>query len=488
MQTMNPLDSSFLHIEDAVTHMHIGTVGIFEGPPPGADEVSSAIAGQLPLVPRYRQKVRFVPLELGRPAWVDDPHFNLDYHVRRTALPSPGGDDELRNLVGRVMSQQLDRTKPLWEIWIVEGLDDGRWGFVSKVHHCMVDGVSATDLLSVVLDSERDPEPPAADPWRPEREPNPAELIAHALALRAASPYEGIRTALAAIRGPRRLAREALHVGRGLVSLGRLAQPPPASSLNGPIGPHRRWDWARARLGEVKQIREAHGGTVNDVVLAAITGGFRELLLGRGEEVQDRVVRSLVPVSVRAEHERGSYDNKVSAMFAELPVAIEDPVERLHSIHRQMQQLKRSGEAVAAERLTALGGFAPAMLLALAGRVGSRIPQRSVNTVTTNVPGPQQPLYMCGRRMLEAFPFVPLGGSVRIGVAIFSYDGNINFGVTGDRDGAPDIGVLCRGIERGIAELLSAPSGASNQGPGRGRRKHAAAQAEPARSDVEVPR
>jgi WS/DGAT/MGAT family acyltransferase len=230
------------------------------------------------------------------------------------------------------------------------------------------------------------------------------------------------------------------------------------STLNGPIGPHRRWDWGRARLREVKQIREAHGGTINDVVLAAITNGFRALLLSRGEPVQGRVIRTLVPVSVRAENERGTYNNKVSAMFAELPVEIEDPVQRLGAIHEQMQDLKRSGQAVAAERLTALSGFAPAMLLAVAGRVGTRLPQSSINTVTTNVPGPQQPLYLAGKRMLEAFPFVPLGGHVRVGVAIFSYDGGINFGVTGDLDTAPDIDVLCRGIEAGVAELLPADS------------------------------
>jgi diacylglycerol O-acyltransferase / wax synthase len=454
MQTMSPLDASFLHIEDAVTHMHIGSVGIFEGPPPAADEVSAAIAGRLPLVPRYRQKVRFVPLALGRPTWVDDAHFNLDYHVRRTALPSPGGDQELRNLVGRVMSQQLDRAKPLWELWVAEGLDRGCWALISKTHHCMVDGVSATDLLSVLLDAERDPNPPQRDPWKPEAEPNPAELVAHALAQRAASPYEGARTALAAVRGPRRVVREALEVGRGLANLRQVAGPGRSTSLNGPIGPHRRWDWARSRLSDIKRIREAHGGTVNDVVLVAITGGFRELLLERGEPVDGRVVRTLVPVSVRAEQERGTYNNKVSAMFAELPVEIGEPVARLNAIREQMQQLKRSGQAVAAERLTSLSGFAPAMLLALAGRVGSRLPQRAVNTVTTNVPGPQHPLYLAGRRMLEAFPFVPLGGSVRIGVAIFSYDGNINFGVTGDRDTAADIAVLCAGIEHSIDELI----------------------------------
>jgi diacylglycerol O-acyltransferase / wax synthase len=457
MQTMSPLDASFLHVEDDVTHMHIGSVGIFEGPAPGPGEVQAAIAARLPLVPRYRQKVRFVPLALGRPVWVDDPHFNLAYHVRRTALPAPGGDQELRNLVGRVMSQQLDRAKPLWELWVAEGLDDGRWALISKTHHCMVDGVSATDLLSVILSDERDSSAVSSDPWTPAPEPNSAELVGRSLARRAASPYEAARTALAAARGPRRAARQAAVVARGLANLRPLLNPNPGSSLNGPIGPHRRWDWARARLSEVKQIRALHGGTVNDVVLAAITHGFRELLLSRHESVHERVIRSLVPVSVRTEDERGTYNNKVSAMFAELPVEIEDPVLRLRAVHEQMQDLKHSGQAVAAERLTALSGFAPAMLLSLAGRVGTRLPQASINTVTTNVPGPQHPLYVCGRRMLEAFPFVPLGGWVRVGVAIFSYDGGINFGVTGDYDTAPDIGVLCRGIEEGVAELLGAP-------------------------------
>ncbi len=464
MQTMSPLDASFLHIEDAVTHMHIGSVGIFEGPPPGPGEVKTAIAARLPLVPRYRQKVRFVPLMLGRPTWVDDQHFNLDYHLRRTALPAPGGDEELRNLVGRVMSQQLDRAKPLWEMWVAEGLDDGRWALISKTHHCMVDGVSATDLLSVMLSTERDSVPPAVDRWRPDPDPSGGALITHALAARASSPYEGVRGLLSAARGPRRVASQLAEVTRGLVNLRPLLSPAAGSSLNGPIGPHRRWDWARARLLDVRQIREAHGGTINDVVLAAITNGFRDLLLGRGESVEGRVIRTLVPVSVRTEDDRGAYNNKVSAMFAELPVELEDPLARLSSLREQMQHLKHSGQAVAAERLTALGGFAPAMLLALAGRVGTRLPQSSVNTVTTNVPGPQQPLYLAGKRMLEAFPFVPLGGHVRVGVAIFSYDGGINFGVTGDLDSAPDIGVLCRGIEHGVTQLLDAAARKAGSG------------------------
>ena len=458
MEMMSPLDALFLDVEDAVTHMHIGSVGIFEGPAPGPGEVQSAVAARLPQVPRYRQKVRFVPLALGRPAWVDDPHFNLEYHVRRTALPAPGRDEELRNLVGRVMSQQLDRAKPLWEMWVAEGLGDGRWAVISKVHHCMVDGVSGTDLMTVILGKKREATAAVDDDWAPAAEPSSAALVTYALAHRAASPREGVRTVLSAARGPRRVARQTVDATRGLVNLRMLLSRNPSSTLNGPIGPHRRWDWARARLVDIKQIRALHGGTINDVVLAVITGGYRELLLSRGETVEGRVVRTLVPVSVRADDAHGTYDNKVSAMFAELPVGLEDPVERVHSLHEQMQDLKQSGQAVAAERLTALGGFAPAMLLALGGRVATRLPQSSVNTVTTNVPGPQYPLYLAQRRMLEAFPFVPLGGHVRVGVAIFSYDGGINFGVTGDLDTTRDIGVLCRAIERGVAELLGAPS------------------------------
>jgi WS/DGAT/MGAT family acyltransferase len=329
----------------------------------------------------------------------------------------------------------------------------------------MVDGVSATDLLSVILDSEREPEGPVDhDDWEPKPEPTSIELLTHSLSLRAASPYEAARTALAVVRGPRKAAGQAVAAGRGLLNMRGLLNPNPYSTLNGPIGPHRTWDWARARLGDIKEIRAKHGGTVNDVVLAVITNGFRELLQSRGEDFSGRVIRTLVPVSVRADSERGTYNNKVSAMFAELPVNVEDPVERVSVIHEQMQDLKSSGQAVAAERLTALGGFAPGVLLALGGRVATRLPQSSVNTVTTNVPGPQKPLYLAGRRMLEAFPFVPLGGHVRVGIAIFSYDGGINFGVTGDRDSAPDVDVLCKGIERGVAELLGKPTAPKRSG------------------------
>jgi diacylglycerol O-acyltransferase / wax synthase len=452
MSTMSPLDASFLHIEDDKTHMHIGSVAIFEGPAPSNEEVQAMVAAKLSLVPRYRQKVRFVPLGLGRPVWVDDPHFNLTYHVRQTALPEPGGNEELRNLVGRVMSQQLDRSKPLWEMWVVEGMDAGRWALLSKVHHCMVDGVAGTDLLAVLLDQERKPAPPPAGIWHPSPEPSDAQVLGEALVERALSPYEMLRGARAATRAPRELASRLYEAARGLVAMRGLiwsAQ----SSLNGSIGPHRRWDWARSQLADVKAVRAGLGGTVNDVVLAAITNGFRQLLQSRGEPVEGRSVRTMVPVSVRSAGERGTYNNRVSAMFAELPVGIADPAERLDAIRTQMEGLKESKQAVAGEVLTSLTGFAPPMLLSLGTRVFMRIPQRSLNTVTTNVPGPQFPLYAAGRRMLEAFPYVPLAGTVRIGIAIFSYDGTLNFGVTGDYDSAADIGVLCRGIQEGAGEL-----------------------------------
>ena len=456
MDRLSPLDASFLYIEDdGVSHMHIASVAIFEGPSPGIDAVRRMVAGHLPLVPRYRQKVRTVPLDLGRPVWVDDPHFNLEYHVRHTALPSPGGDEELRNLVGRVMSQRLDRSRPLWEMWMVEGMTDDRWAIFSKSHHCMVDGVSGTDLLTIVLDRDPNAVPPPGDDWRPAQEPSAAELAARAVRDLALTPYEQLRALRSAAQRPRRVLQQAgVLVQATRASLGLVAPSSARRALNGPIGPHRRYTWARSNLGDVKTVRGAFGGTVNDVVLAAITRGFRDLLLSRGEDVSNMRVRTLVPVSVRTEDARGIPDNRVSGMIARLPVGIEDPLERLATIKAQMEGLKSSGQAVGGEVLTNLTGFAPSMMLALGERVAARLPQQVMNTVTTNVPGPRFSLYAAGRKMVEAFPYVPLGGNVRIGVAIFSYTGQLNFGITGDYDTAPDISVLADGIEAGMGELV----------------------------------
>jgi len=417
------------------------------------------VKGKLPLVRRYRQVVKFVPFNLARPVWVDDPHFNIDYHLRHTALPKPGGEKELRALVGRVMSQQLDRAKPLWEIWVVEGVKGGRWAMVSKTHHALVDGVSGTDLLALVMDLSPEPAPSVPDDWRPEAMPSNLRLMSGAALGLVRSPYEQFRAVRARTRVPKQVLGQMAEVAHGLSAMAGIVRPTPVSSLNGPISPHRRYAWASTSVDDVKRVRKTLGGTFNDVVLAAITSGFRDLLLSRGEPVERRL-RTLVPVSVRARDERGvaigdgTFANKVSAMFAELPVGISDPTERLAAITAQMEGLKESKEAVAAEALTSLSGFAPPMLLALGMRLASRVAQRNVNTVTTNVPGPQFPLYVVGRKMLKAYPYVPLAGQVRLGVAIFSYDGQVNFGVTGDHDTTRDVDVLTTGIENAMTELL----------------------------------
>ena len=459
---LSPLDASFLQIEDDVNHMHIGGVSLFEGPPPAYGELVGAVAGRLPLVPRYRQKVAFVPLDLGRPVWVDDPHFNIEYHVRHTALPTPGGDEQLHLLVGRLMSQALDRHKPLWELWMVENLGGGRWAVVSKVHHCLVDGVSSVELMTVIFSASPEPLPPVPDDWQPAAAPSRAELAAAAVKDLAVSPYRQARGLGTAVRRPGDALERVQAVTRGLRSMSHLVRPTPSTSLNGPIGPHRRYASCTVSLDDVKAVRAGLGGTVNDVVLAVVTGGFRALLASRGEEVDGRVVRTMVPVSVRARdlpgaaRGDGTLNNQVSAMFADLPVGTADPVERLASIRGQLEGLKESRQAVAGEALTSLSGFAPPLLLALAARVSTRLAPGStnVNTVTTNVPGPQFPLYLCGRQMLCSTPYVPIAGPFRVNVAAFSYNGQVSFGITGDYDTAADIDVLARGIEASLAELV----------------------------------
>jgi diacylglycerol O-acyltransferase / wax synthase len=462
MDRMSPLDATFLHIEDGINHMHIASCAIFEGPAPDYADLVALFRGKLPLVPRYRQKVRFVPGGVGRPVWVDDPHFRLDYHVRHTALPPPGTSADLRNLMGRLMSQELDRRRPLWETWMVEGLADGTWALISKVHHCMVDGISGTDLMAVVLDGTPEGTPPIDDRWQPEAEPSDAELVRGALIDTVASPDELKRWGRSMMRTPRRVLGDITELVEGVRSLGSHLAPNAILPIEGTIGPHRRWVSAETTIAEVKQIRAAHGGTVNDVVLAAITSGFRDLLLARGEQLDGVVVRSLVPVSVRAKDDH-SLNNQVSALIAELPVGIVDPIDRLHAVRAQMAGLKESHQADASRRLLELADYTPPALLSVGLRtavsVMRRLPQRSVNTVTTNVPGPQTPLYACGREMLSYTPFVPLSQGMRTGVAILSYNGRIAFGVTGDYDSMPDLDVLADGIRSGMDDLLehSAP-------------------------------
>jgi WS/DGAT/MGAT family acyltransferase len=452
------MDASFLHIEGANNPMHIGGVSIFEGPAPPFERLEEMVASKLDLVPRYRQKVRFVPLGLGRPVWVEDPYFNLTYHLRHSALPPPGDARVLRRTAARIFAQHLDRRKPLWEIWMIEGLSENRWVLLSKVHHCMVDGVSATDLMTVMFDDA--PAPTLEEPWVPAPEPSGTELVLRTITHQALNPSEQLRMVRAAARRPRASLGQARDFLHAITSAAGLLRPLGRSSLTGPVGPHRTWSIAHVELSDVKAVRASAGGTVNDVVLTLAAGGLRALLEARGEDVRDRHVRALVPVSVRHPGERGVYNNRVSAMFAELPVGIADSVARLEAVRTQMDGLKQSKQAVAGDVLTSLSGFAPAMLLALAGRLAARSPTLGVHTGVTNVPGPQQPLQTLGRRLLESYPFVPVIGQVRISIAIFSYDGGLYFGVTGDYDSSNDIDILTAGVQAAMSQLLDevAPS------------------------------
>jgi WS/DGAT/MGAT family acyltransferase len=469
MHRLSPLDASFLHIENDENLMHIGSVGVFEGPPPEQQDMLAMIAGRLPEVPRYRQRVRMVPFDLGRPVWVDDTHFDLAYHVRRSALPRPGGSAQLRALASRIASQHLDRARPLWELWVVEGLEDDHWALISKTHHSMVDGISGTDLLATLLDAGPDDDHPEAREWTPEASPSALGLAAGALVDQLTSPAEQLRAVRSLVRRPRDAAKLAAATAKGLASFASGARPVTASKLIGPISPTRSVAHARASLADVKRIRAALGGTINDVILTAVTKGYADLLRELGEDPSTTTLRSLVPVSVRRPEQKGQYDNQVSAMVAELPVGVDDPVERLAAIREQMDRLKQSGEAVAGDTLTRLGTYAPPLLLALGTRAATTAMRQLgrgslIHTVTTNVPGPQRPLYALGRRMLEAFPYVCTASPLRVGVAIFSYDGQFGFGVNADFDHVGDPGVLARGIETGMAELIKAAEAVEGEG------------------------
>lgn len=448
------LDELFLHLEGPNTPMHVGGVTVFEGPPPDYEDVLEMVGTRLHMVPRFRQKLAMVPLGVGRPVWVDDAHFNLEYHVRHTALPAPGNEVKLKRLIARAMSQQLDRSKPLWEIWFAEGLTGDRFALISKTHHCLIDGSSGVDLMSVMLDFGREPQKFEAPPWCPQPEPNPDQLLVEAIRERITSPAEILRSLQSAAIDPRLLPNRVIESVKAITEFvgGGFSAPP--SSLNQPIGPHRRFEMVLADLGDFKRVKNSLGGTVNDVVLAAVAGGLRSLLESRGEIVDDIELRAMVPVSVRGESGAAGLGNQVASVWAALPVYERDPVERLRASRDAMKELKSSGQAVGAQMLTTIGEFAPPTILAQAARLVAR--QRAFNLVVTNVPGPQMPLYSLGRRMLEVYPVVPLSDNTSIGIALFSYDGSIGFGLIGDYDLASDLGVLAEGIEKSIAELTQA--------------------------------
>jgi diacylglycerol O-acyltransferase / wax synthase len=469
---LTAVDASFLAQEGDNAHMHIGAVIVFEGPPPAFRDLANHVRGRLHLVPRYRQKLAVPPLETGRPLWVDDPNFNLEYHLRHTALPEPGTEDKLRALAARIHSQRLDRTKPLWELWLVQGLEGGRFALISKTHHALVDGVAGVDLATVLFDLEPVPPPVAheGEPWVPQHEPSAAALAVRGLRGLVRLPFSLTGSALSAATRPTQTlvaAREAVE-GLGEVAWAGL-NPAPPTPLNVPIGPHRRLALVRSELADFKLVKNTFGGTVNDVVLAVVAGALRRWLQSRGVRTEGLELRALVPVSIRARHEHGEMGNRLAAMRGPLPVYVEDPVARLRVVKQAMDGLKESKQAVGAEVLAGVQNLAPPTILAQASRIN--FSTRLFNLLVTNIPGPQFPLYVLGRELLDVFPVAFLPRDHALAVAIMSYNGGIDIGLLGDFDAMPDLDDFAGMLEQSRDELVLAARGRSPNGRARGSSK-----------------
>jgi diacylglycerol O-acyltransferase / wax synthase len=454
---LTAVDAGFLAQEGPTAHMHIGAVMVFEGPPPAFGDVADHVRSRLHVVPRYRQKLAVPPLETGRPLWVDDPNFNLEYHLRHTGLPGPGTEDKLRALAARIHSQQLDRTKPLWELWLVQGLEDGRFALISKTHHALVDGIAGVDLATVLFDLEPVPRPMPDDlePWTPQPEPSAIAMAARGVRGLVRLPFSIAGRALGAAVRP----ADTLHGAREAVEgLGEVAwaglNPAPSTPLNVPIGPHRRLALIRSELADFKLVKDTFGGTVNDVVLSVVAGGLRSWLQSRGVRTQGLELRALVPVSIRGRADSGELGNRLAVMRGPLPVYVEDPVARLRVVKHAMDGLKESKQAVGAEVLTAVQNLAPPTILAQASRIN--FSTRLFNLLVTNIPGPQFPLYVLGRELQDLFPVAFLPSDHALAVAIMSYNGGIDFGLLADYDAMPDLDELGSRLVAARDELVAA--------------------------------
>jgi WS/DGAT/MGAT family acyltransferase len=465
--------------------MHGGGVLVFDAGPLATPEggvdferIQRHVEAALPRLPRYRQRVVRAPL-LDEPVWIDDARFNLDYHVRHTALPRPGDERQLKRLAARIFSQELDRAKPLWELWVVEGLEGGRFAFVLKVHHCMVDGVSGADLVVAMLTSDAHG---AHVHWRPRPAPDGLGLAARTLAHHAAAPLAFARGVGDLLRRPARAAALLRKGAEGLLDLARAGVTPASDTpLNGPIGPHRRFDWLALRLDDVKRIKNTLGGTVNDVALCLVAGAVGEWLRARDVGVAALDFRALVPMSLRAGTEHHTVGNRVASLVARLPVAERDPVKRLRAVHETTSKLKHSHQALGSEIVEDLSDWVSNALLVEIARVAAR--QRAYNIVVTNVPGSPVPIELLGARLRAVHPLVPLFGDQAFGVALFSYAGGLFFGLNADRDAVPDLHELALGIEREMESLLAACSSVAHaKKPEAARRRRRSAA--PSRDDA----
>ena len=456
MDRLTSVDASFLSNETSSSHMHIGAVLVFEGPPPAYADFLEHVESRLHLVPRFRQKLATPPVQAGRPLWVDDPRFNLEYHVRHSALPAPGSEEQLRNIAGRLFSQQLDRSKPLWELWLIQGLEENRFALINKTHHAAVDGVAGVDISTVLFDFKPVPEPTHPDhDWVPHPEPSRTRLVLRGMEEVAFTPLKMARRVSHAARRPSTTVRQMTESVEAVSEVMlALADPAPKVPLNCEIGPHRRYAWVRSELEHFKQIKDALGGTVNDVVLAVVTGALRNWLQRRGIRTEGLELRALVPVSIRSEDDSGQLGNQIAAMRGPLPVYIDDPIRRLEIVRQGMEGLKQSKQALGAEVIARFNDFAPPTLLAQASRIN--FSTRLFNLIVTNVPGPQMPLYVLGRELQDVFPVAFLPSHHALAIAIMSYNGGMDFGLLGDYDSMDDIEDLAEGIEEARDELLEA--------------------------------
>lgn len=453
LDRLSSIDAGFLHMEDGGAHMHIGGLGVFEGPAPTGDEFRAHLESRLPLVPRYRQRIVEMPLGTGRPLWADDPAFRIGYHVRHTALPTPGSEQQLLTLTSRVMSQRLDRTKPLWEMWLVEGLVGGRWAVVAKTHHAMIDGVGGVDLLTALLDLSPETTHVPDDGWLPRPTPRAVGLLAAAGRSGAAQALGLARRGAALTLHPERAVREAVGTAAALAAAAQpLIDGAPRSPFNGTPGPHRTVSVVRTRLDDYKAVKAATGATVNDVVLAAVSGALGRFLIERGVDVAGLQLRACVPVSIRTSGAAGAGGNEITIMTAPLPVGVHDPRRRLRLVSASMRHLKDSRQAEGAKVLTSIENALPPAVLARASRLG--FSSRMYNVLVTNVPGPQQAIYLMGRRLEELAPLAFLAPEHLLAIAIVSYDGQVTYGLLADADALPDLPELARHLEDSLAELV----------------------------------